>query len=64
MVVAVDASVDPLPFADCFAAFSARRFCLDAEGAMVVGSEDVQNLQAVRADLNNRSRWRLPNFYA
>ena len=29
-------SLAPLDFADCFAAFSARRFCLDAEGAMVV----------------------------
>ena len=41
-------SVDPdvvasdLPFAACFAAFSARRFCFDAEGGMVVGREDVQ----------------------
>ena len=32
--VLVDASV-PLFFADCFAAFSARRFCFDAEGAMM-----------------------------
>lgn len=32
--VVVDASVAPLPFADCFAAFSARRFCFDAEGAI------------------------------
>lgn len=32
--VVVDASVAPLPFADCFAAFSARRFCFDADGAI------------------------------
>ena len=30
-----EASVEPLFFADCLAAFSARRFCLDAEGAIV-----------------------------
>ncbi len=35
--VLVEASVPPaLFFADCFAAFSASRFCFDAEGAMLV----------------------------
>ena len=34
--VVVDASAPPaLTFADCFAAFSARRFCFEAEGAIV-----------------------------
>ena len=36
--VVVDASppaAAPLAFADCFAAFSARRFCFEAEGAIV-----------------------------
>lgn len=39
--VGVDAegSVEPFAFEACFAAFSARRFCLEAEGAMVVGGE-------------------------
>ena len=33
--VVVEASVSlPLTFADCLAAFSARRFCFEAEGAM------------------------------
>ena len=32
----VDVDVDAVPPADFFAAFSARRFCFDAEGAMVV----------------------------
>ena len=36
VVVEVPVSLATFDFADCFAAFSARRFCLDAEGAMVV----------------------------
>ena len=37
--VAVDASGAPLFFAACFAAFSASRFCFDADGGIVlVGS--------------------------
>ena len=36
VLVDVDAPAAPLPLADCFAAFSARRFCFDAEGGMVV----------------------------
>lgn len=35
----VDVEVDfPLAFAEPFAAFSASRFCLDAEGAIMEGS--------------------------
>lgn len=37
MDVAVESVVDaPFPLAACLAAFSASRFCFDAEGAMVV----------------------------
>ena len=38
LLIVESGGVDPvamlLPLADCLAAFSARRFCLDAEGAM------------------------------
>lgn len=37
-----DVVASDLPLAACFAAFSARRFCFEAEGAMVVGREDVR----------------------
>ena len=36
---------EPLAFAACFAAFSARRFCLDAEGAMM-GEREGQLIDA------------------
>ena len=36
----LDASVLPLALAACLAAFSARRFCFDAEGAMFESVEE------------------------
>lgn len=38
--VAVDVDASDLPLDACFAAFSARRFCFDAEGAMVDESKE------------------------
>ena len=35
VVVNASPAAAPLAFADCFAAFSARRFCFEAEGAIV-----------------------------
>ena len=56
--VVVEASVSPLlPFAlaDCFAAFSASRFCFDAEGAMVV-TDRSRKKRSVAGDGCSRSR--------
>lgn len=49
------------PFADCFAAFSARRFCLDAEGAMVDGCVDERSLRPAELFHSPKPR-RLPSY--
>lgn len=46
-VAEADVSVAPLPLAACLAAFSASRFCLDAEGGMVVERKDGRACLAV-----------------
>lgn len=56
----VDASVAPLAFAD-FAAFEARRFCLDAEGAIfavVRLSDCLEKEQTVADEERTRGRGR------
>jgi hypothetical protein len=46
---------EPLAFAACFAAFSARRFCLDAEGAMMGGGEREGQLIDARGDVEKKN---------
>jgi hypothetical protein len=54
----VDVAVSDLPLtlAACFAAFSARRFCFDAEGAM--GGQATRNLR--RDTIQNRLQGEVP----
>lgn len=63
--VEVDASVPfaVLPFVACFAAFSARRFCFDAEGGMVV-ERDQETKCSPTQDAVYRSDVALPQISA
>jgi len=65
--VEVEASGVPFTFAACFAAFSARRFCFEVEGGMMVdeGKEERRGGSSVQLsrviDLVAQKFWRSMN---